>query len=1502
MKIKRILATLLVACMIFSILPASVLADEPAKMLFDPNVSVDAGGDVTLNLNIENNPGFASLSVRVFYKSLTCARINCYADKDSKPTIYGAATETYKEDIQVNDISAAIDLNKNDTANIPEERAEAGWQMASIGFIFQDKVTSASPRMLCASGTMASLKFSAPDGMETQDVAIEVEILKATDVNNELVEIEGSTGTIHVNGVAPTLGSIYVDSNTTETTIEYGSTASHVLSAVSTSQKDISSLVDFAVKDADGNSVPGITVDNTSRTLSVVNGANKAPAGTYTVTATPKQDAEGNTACTPGDSVTATFTITPATITTANVTINDFGKGKAAKGASASTTTTGMTANTGIAWTEVGAEEGTTVTTFVGGKTYEATVWLTVGKNYKAGFTANDIDVTAKGAVGTITKVLTPLNNGEYKLTLSLTTADKDTPQITPLTTPITATYGQTLADIEEQMKTAMNAVLPEGMAGTFAWKDSSTPVGDVGEGKTFTATFTPNDQANYTNVDVEVLVNVEQKEIDLSSITNDSWNYPAGGFTYDGTVKTVELNIPADLQPYVEASYVGNTATNVPGKAETYKYTATAALSLKDSVNCKLKEGADTTRTLVWTINKGTLTGYKTTYTKEVTFSNVVQKVTITPDLFDLPTYNPQSDNVTTPVVLNDLVTDRELKYDGSIVFELRATTSEDAKNGVSSTHTLTYTYKNYNAVQVTLIIKITDKTKVPLSVSGPASFPYGTTTEEIQKQLKIGNLPTDETLTLNYAYSTKDGTPVSDISAAAPGDYTVTVTAENTANFYTGTWDFTITRRSIIGSVVTFDPSSLTYDNMEHELTMTVTLGGKELTPKKDYTVEFDEATSANKLDENRWNVTAPGEYKFTVTGTGNYTSEVTATFTVGKANIESVNVPAIGPFTYTGAEIKPEPTLTLNGKTLVLGTDYTLSYSNNTNVGTATITITAKAESAHFIGETTKTFEITPVRIDTNSEITVVAIPNQVYNAQPLEPTVTVMFGDRTLVKGTDYTVTYENNTDVSGGTAAKAIITGKGNFTLTKEVTFNIERANLNLPSENPVFTYVYTETGTKTYTLPSDMFLANETNKSFTIESVVCTNNTIFTEAPKASTDKTKLEYTLKGDRTLGKALIQITIVPNSANYKSGLLTVEVEVTDKTDVSNNISFPDGTRTYTGSGIKYEAATLNGNSVSMTYTYAVKNGGELKDGLPLTVGTYTVTATYSDATSFGSKTATFEIKPATPTTPDPVKVDGPGKKLADLEESMRKDIGLAGQFTWTDANGNSLPSTTEIQPDTEYKWTFTPENRNYSEIKGSFVPYVDDISYLPAVIGGNTGSFNFRDVTRTDYYYNAVKWAAENGIASGTSSRTFSPDAVCTRAQTVTFLWRAAGSPLPRYRVNPFTDVSPYDYYYNAVLWAVEEGITTGLTATTFGPDATVTRGQVATFLYRAASAAKPNTFNPFMDVKSSAYNYDAVLWAYDNSITTGTSTTTFSPDAFCTRAQIVTFLYRFYQGR
>ena len=182
-------------------------------------------------------------------------------------------------------------------------------------------------------------------------------------------------------------------------------------------------------------------------------------------------------------------------------------------------------------------------------------------------------------------------------------------------------------------------------------------------------------------------------------------------------------------------------------------------------------------------------------------------------------------------------------------------------------------------------------------------------------------------------------------------------------------------------------------------------------------------------------------------------------------------------------------------------------------------------------------------------------------------------------------------------------------------------------------------------------------------------------------------------------------------------------------------------------------------------------------------------------------------------------------------------------------------------------------------------------------LAAIIAAiGNGSLPFNDVTVRDYFYDAVMWAVDRGITSGTSRYTFSPDAPCTRAQVVTFLWRAAGCPQPVSKVNPFTDVRADDYFYAAVLWAVENGITNGTSAKTFSPDATVTRAQVVTFLWRANGqpAAGPSGF---VDVSSNAYYARAVDWAFENGITTGMGYGAFGPDTACTRAQIVTFLYR-----
>lgn len=176
-------------------------------------------------------------------------------------------------------------------------------------------------------------------------------------------------------------------------------------------------------------------------------------------------------------------------------------------------------------------------------------------------------------------------------------------------------------------------------------------------------------------------------------------------------------------------------------------------------------------------------------------------------------------------------------------------------------------------------------------------------------------------------------------------------------------------------------------------------------------------------------------------------------------------------------------------------------------------------------------------------------------------------------------------------------------------------------------------------------------------------------------------------------------------------------------------------------------------------------------------------------------------------------------------------------------------------------------------------------------------GNPQTGVFVDVPEGSYYEEAVDWAVEKGITTGTGNNYFTPDGICTRAQAVTFLWRVAGSPTPKTEAMVFEDVLDGSYYYEAVLWAVENGITVGTSATTFSPELTCSRAHIVTFLWRAANSPSVKTANPFTDVAADAYYIDAVLWAVKHKITVGTTLSTFSPDEGCTRAQIVTFLYR-----
>ena len=296
---------------------------------------------------------------------------------------------------------------------------------------------------------------------------------------------------------------------------------------------------------------------------------------------------------------------------------------------------------------------------------------------------------------------------------------------------------------------------------------------------------------------------------------------------------------------------------------------------------------------------------------------------------------------------------------------------------------------------------------------------------------------------------------------------------------------------------------------------------------------------------------------------------------------------------------------------------------------------------------------------------------------------------------------------------------------------------------------------------------------------------------------------------------------------------------------------------------------------GEKLDIGYTFTASGNYSGKK-----TGTITVTAQNRPSSGGGSHTSSYPVTVPGQTEHGSVTVNPKSACKGDtVTITVKPDSGYVLEtLTAMDKSGSELKLTDKGGG----KYTFTmPAGK--VEVKAAFM---EDNSLL---------NF-FVDVPNSSYYYEAVKWAAEKGITNGTDPLHFDPDMPCTRAQIVTFLWRAAGSPEPG-NSGSFSDVPASAYYAKAVAWAVENGITTGTGDGIFSPDAVCTRAQAVTFLWRYEKAPVASRSNPFTDVAADSYYADAVLWAVKEDITKGTTDTTFSPGADCTRAQIVTFLWR-----
>ena len=377
---------------------------------------------------------------------------------------------------------------------------------------------------------------------------------------------------------------------------------------------------------------------------------------------------------------------------------------------------------------------------------------------------------------------------------------------------------------------------------------------------------------------------------------------------------------------------------------------------------------------------------------------------------------------------------------------------------------------------------------------------------------------------------------------------------------------------------------------------------------------------------------------------------------------------------------------------------------------------------------------------------------------------------------------------------------------------------------------------------------------------------------------------------------------------------------EVKYPDGTSVKNLTAENDGTVTLYAVWTKKQVIPAFSSSAVQSYKYDGSNKaynltsnikgfaitykqGEVSVDKPTNVGTYDVIISRAEDATYAAFSQTIngglvitKVSSGSSSSNPTYSVTTPSKSenggVAVSSKNARKgdtvtvtvtpDAGYQlDKLTVTDKNGNVLKLTDK--GDGQYTFTM-PDGK--VEVKAAFVKKVETRPFV--------------DVSADAYYNQAVRWAQEKGITDGISSNLFGPKQPCTRSQIVTFLWRAAGSPEPKGTAAGMTDVAPGSYYAKAVAWAVENGITSGTAEGTFSPDATCTRAQAVTFLARAHNA-KATGKTAFSDVPADSYFADAVAWAQANGVTTGTSETTFSPDSDCTRAQIVTFLYRANQG-
>jgi len=777
-----------------------------------------------------------------------------------------------------------------------------------------------------------------------------------------------------------------------------------------------------------------------------------------------------------------------------------------------------------------------------------------------------------------------------------------------------------------------------------------------------------------------------------------------------------------------------------------------------------------------------------------------------------------------------------------GVLTYKLPAGLDETA-DGKAATVTVTFASKNYEPATYVLTVEAMKKVDVSSKLQFADGEYFYTGSDLTHETASVTDSALTGTITYEYTGDRKN-----------VGTFTVTATYEDADN--SGTATATVTVKPVSLVVKNADVAEKTYDGTT-DATITVTLdgmvNGETLTQGTDYTVEAVFADA--KAGENK-------DVPYTVTldaAVKNYvltTASGTAKSTIKTKTVTPALTTVDG--TYNGAEQKTA-SVTFTGmvgvETMVEGTDYTVSYENNLNAGTAKFIVEPKAGSNYTFEKAEKTFEIAQAALtiaeptakdkvyDGTTAAEVELKLSGMVGQEVADYSVTATFEDKNVG---EWDVDFEVALGETMGNYNLAVKTGTVKASITaREVTPVLEAADVTYTgSAHTHGTVIFQGAAAgETLTEGTDYTVTYENNTNagtgkFTVKPVGTSNYT-FTETTK--------EFIIAKAKVTGEPAYTEIKLPGKTLADAALAvgTLAPEGTLAWDL------PEGTEVEANKEYGWTYVPTNGNYETLTGTivpYVVHSSPS-----------YTVTP----VTAVGGNVSVYP------------KTASKGRTIT---VTVTPDAGYAlVSLTVTDASGNKLALTDRGNG----KYIFTMPRGNVK---------------VDAVFSAGNA---FGDVAADAYYYDAVVWAAGKGITNGTSATKFSPDASCTRAQMVTFLWRASGSPEPKAATCAFADVDLGSYYGKAVLWAVENGITNGTSATKFSPDASCTRAQMATFLCRMADGKAAGSTNVFTDVASGLYYTEAVQWAYENGITNGTSATKFSPDASCTRGQMVTFLYRFF---